>query len=209
MADGQGIYLWNDYNNNGVKELNEFEIAGENNSFQANYIRIFTPTNEYVKVYSNQFNQVIFIRPEVFFNDKKGLLGVISKLSNKTAYRAERKTSRNEAIYNPFVTPIDDSTLVSVGSTISNTFYINRLGTKFGTDLFYQTNKSKSLLTNGVESRSSENREIRSRYNATNSITFNSIVAWNNKSNTSELFPARNFNIESLELEPRLSLIHI
>ncbi|MDB9774701.1 hypothetical protein OAB47_00545 [Vicingaceae bacterium] len=205
VADGQGIYLWNDYNNNGVKELNEFEIAGENNSFQANYIRIFTPTNEYVKVYSNQFNQVIFIRPEVFFNDKKGLLGVISKLSNKTAYRAERKTSRNEDIYNPFVTPIDDSTLVSVGSTISNTFYINRLGTKFGTDLFYQTNKSKSLLTNGVESRSSENREIRSRYNATNSITFNSIVAWNNKSNTSELFPARNFNIESLELEPRIS----
>lgn len=205
VADGQGIYLWNDYNENGVKELNEFEVAGENNSFQANYIRIFTPTNEYIKVFSNQFNQVLFIRPEVFLNDKKGMLGLLSKLSNKTAYRAERKTSRNEEIYNPFATPIEDSTLVSVSSTISNTFYINRLGTKFGTDLFFQTNKSKSLLTNGVESRESTNREIRSRYNASNTITINNIIGWNLKSNNSELFTNRNFEIESFEIEPKIS----
>lgn len=205
VADGQGVYLWNDYNSNGIKELNEFEVAGENNVFQANYIRIFTPTNEYVKVYSNQFNQVLFIRPEVLLNDKKGVLGLLSKLSNKTAYRAERKTSRNSDIYNPFATPIEDSTLVSVSSTISNTFYINRLGTKFGTDLFFQTNKSKSLLTNGVESRSSTNREIRSRYNASNTITVNSVIGWNQKSNTSELFSNRNYDIESFEIEPKIS----
>ena len=205
VADGQGVYLWNDYNDNGVKELNEFEVAGENNSFKANYIRIFTPTNEYVKVFSNQFNQVLFIRPEVLLNDKKGALGILSKLSNKTAYRAERKTSRNEEIYNPFATPIEDSTLVSVSSTISNTLYINRLGTKFGTDIFFQTNKSKSLLTNGVESRETISREVRSRYNASNSITINNIIGWNQKSNNSELFTNRNFEIESFEIEPKIS----
>lgn len=205
VADGQGVYLWNDYNENGIKELNEFEIAGENNAFQANYIRIFTPTNEYVKVFSNQFNQVLFIRPEVLLNGRKGFLNIISKLSNKTAYRAERKTSRDDDIYNPFATPIEDSTLVTVSSTVSNTFYINRLGTKFGTDLFIQSNKSKSLLTNGVESRSAISREVRSRYNASNSVTINTIIGWNEKSNNSELFSARNFEIESFEIEPKIS----
>lgn len=205
VTDGQGIYLWNDYNSNEIKELNEFEVAGPNNAFQANYIRIFTPTTETVKVYSNQFNEVLFIRPEVLLVNKKGVLNLLSKLSNKTAYRAERKTSRSDDIYNPFSSPIEDSTLISVSSTISNTFYINRLGTKFGTDLFYQNTKSKSLLTNGFESRTSTSREVRSRFNATNTITVNTTFSLNDKSNISDFFANRNYEIVSYVAQPKIS----
>lgn len=205
VTDGQGIYLWNDYNSNGIKELNEFEVAGTNNAFQANYIRIFTPTTETIKVYSNQFNEVLFIRPEVVLVNKKGILNLLSKLSNKTAYRAERKTSRSDDIYNPFSSPIEDSTLISVSSTVSNTFYINRLGTKFGTDLFYQNTKSKSLLTNGFESRTSITRELRSRYNASNTITVNTVFSFNEKSNISDFFDDRNYEIVSYIAQPKVS----
>jgi hypothetical protein len=51
---GQGVYSWTDYNENGIRELNEFDIALFQD--QANFIRIFTPTNDYIRTYTAQYS---------------------------------------------------------------------------------------------------------------------------------------------------------
>jgi len=102
VATGQGIYAWKDYNENGVKELNEFEIAVFND--QANYIKVFIPTNQYIKTYNNQFNQGVNIAPAALWTNKKGIKKFLANFSNQTAYRIERKTNNNELLqaFNPF-----------------------------------------------------------------------------------------------------------
>jgi hypothetical protein len=70
VAPGQGVYQWIDYNQNGLKELDEFEVA----QFQdeARYIRIFFPSTNFMTVYSNQFNQTINLNPVRIWKARDG-----------------------------------------------------------------------------------------------------------------------------------------
>ena len=70
---GTGQYAWIDYNNDGVQQLNEFELAAFPD--QAKFIRIFTPTNDFIKANYITFNYSLTISPRSVLTspDLKGL----------------------------------------------------------------------------------------------------------------------------------------
>ena len=113
VNDGQGVYTWVDYNNDGVKDLNEFEVAQFID--QASYIRVFTPSNEYVKTYSNELNQSIHIRPERVWGRSKGVKKFLARFSDQARVRISRKTNYFTGVraFNPFITEVADSNLKS------------------------------------------------------------------------------------------------
>lgn len=206
VAPGQGSYTWKDYNENGIKELNEFEISVF--SDQAKYVKVFTPTNEFVKTFNNQFNQLVNLNaPAKWGTQKKTLKKLISRFSNQTAYRIDRKTadSNLEDSFNPFNNLNFDSTLVSLNSNLRSTFYFNRLDPKFGLDYTYQEPRNRQLLTNGFESRSNKSNAIRFRYNITRIFQLSGEALQGLKTNKSEYFNTRDFNINYTELEPKFT----
>jgi len=207
VTNGQGPYIWIDYNSNGIKELNEFEINPFPNTTDTTYLRVFVPTNEYVKTYSNAFNEVFNINPATVWGSKTGFRKFLSRFSNQFVYRVDRKTQREEIkkIFNPFISEVADSSLITLNSSFRNTFFFNRSAAKYGVDYTWQDNRNKTLLTNGFESRTNKSHGVRSRWNITRMFTLN--LDYNNgtKTSTSEYFNANNFVINYNETEPKLS----
>ncbi len=205
VAIGQGTHNWIDYNGDGIQQLNEFEVAIYKD--QAKYIKVFTPTNETITVYSNQFSEVFNIKPSAIWANKKGFRKVVAMFANQTAYRTDRKTGSNEAFtaYNPFQIASNDTALKVYNSSLRNTVYFNQLSSVFGADYNYQDNRSRSILTNGPETRVSNYNELRLRWNTTRQISFNVSYKTGNKYYISQFFVTRNYNIQYFETEPKIN----
>ena len=211
VAQGQGLYSWTDYNDNGIKELNEFEIA--NFKDQANYIRIFTPTNQFVKTYKNQFNQILYIRPRRAWHNKTGVKKLFSRFSNQFAYRISKKTTNDNFlnIANPIIN-FNDLLLVNVNYSMRNIFSFNKTNSHFGVDYVFQNNKNKMLLVNGFDNRSNTFNGIRLRWNINKTLSLLNSFTNGNKTYNSESFISKNYNINynkneaTFSYQPNLSL---
>lgn len=205
VAPGQGIYSWTDYNDNSIKELDEFEVAAFQD--QANYLRVFTRTNEFVRVYGNQFNQSFFFRPVVLWSGASGWKKLVARFSDQVAYRVERKTNREEELerFNPFSAAIQDSNLISINSSFRNTLFFNRTGKTFGVEHTFQRLSNKSLQSNGFEGRAQRFQKINARFNFNTVYQLNIEAEEGTTQNNSEFFTQRNFNINYAEIQPKFT----
>lgn len=206
VNDGQGTHTWIDYNNDGIKDINEFELAAF--ADQGQYIRIFVPTNTYVRTYTNQFNSSIFIKPERLIRPKeKSFKKLVSRFSDQVVYKVNRKTSYEEGLqaFNPFVYTIADTSLVSISTSFRNTLYFNKTNNVFGMNYSYQENGSKILLSNGFDSRLNTFHEVRFRWNIGKYYNIRANGVLGRKKNSSDYAPTRNYDLEYLSISPVLS----
>jgi hypothetical protein len=202
---GQGTYTWIDYNGDGVKDLGEFEIAVFTD--QGNYIRVFIPTNTYIRTYSNQFSTSLILSPEKVWNSSKGIKKFVSRFSNQVIYKLNRKTSYadNLEALNPFVYNIADTSLVSMSGSFRNTLYFNKTNSVFGVTYSYQENGSKILLSNGFDSRLHTFHDARFRWNISKYYNLRVNGLLGRKRSSSDYTTGRDYFIEYVEIEPTFS----
>ena len=203
---GQGEYTWNDYNHNGIAELNEFEIALFPD--QRTYIRINTPTDQYVKANYVTFNYSVDISPRAIIktSNAKGLKKILTRISTSSSLQINKKDiSTGKFQFNPFTKKLVDTTLLTLNSFLSNSVYFNRTSSKWGMDLTHSLSGGKSLVTYGVESRKLRNLTYKLRYNLNRKITTNiTLRSVDNELNTST-FDNRNYSILQKVAEPSVS----
>lgn len=202
VNDGQGVYTWIDYNGDGIKDLNEFELAQFVD--QASYIRVYTPSNEYVKTYSNEFNQGIFFKPEKIWTSKTGMLKFLSRFSDQARIRINRKTTNfdTKELLNPFYGEIRDTSLISSSSSIHNNLFFNRTSSVFAMDYVYHNSQTKNLLASGFDARQQKYNEINFRLNIKKKYAVETAYQFGNKLVEADYTTGRNFDIRYFFVKP-------
>lgn len=205
---GQGEFTWIDYDSNGVQSLNEFEVAQF--ADQKKFIRILTPTNEYIKASYLTFNYSFRINPKAVLNNPNdgGFSKFISRFSYLSTLQINNKSiAGDQPRFNPFALGINDTALITLNTGINNILSFNRTNIKWGLDLINQQINGKALLTYGYESRKKNEWITKSRWMISKSFTFDAAL----KSGTNILrtpnFGNRNYELGIFSLEPRFGYI--
>jgi len=205
---GQGQYTWIDYNADGVQQLNEFEIALFQD--QAKYIKIFTPSNVFIKANYNTFNYSVNINPRAVINIRTSnkIKQFVGKINLQSSLQiAKKEISSGIVQLNPFKTPLNDTALINLNSVFINSFSFNRFSTKWGIDISNSRNRGKSLLTYGLESRSLNEWSSRARVNINKTLQLDITgkTGSNQLSTANAKFQNRNYDISQYSVEPRIS----
>ena len=205
---GTGQFAWIDYNNDGVQQLNEFELAAFPD--QAKFIRLLTPTNEYIKANYITFNYSLTISPRALLTspELKGIKKLLSLTSLQTSLQINKKSvSAGTFEFNPFRYDVNDTALITLDNTAVNTISFNRYSSKWGIDLSNLRKNTQSLLTYGYESRRLNNWIVKWRWNISRNFTFDVNGMKGVNALYTPKFNNRNYELNIYTLEPRFTFI--
>jgi hypothetical protein len=202
---GQGAYVWNDYDGDNIKDLNEFEIAQF--GYEANYIRSSVQTNDYAKTYSNQFTQSFLLTPAKILKRDIGIQKFVARFSNNTTLRIDRRTTREnkDERFNPFILSIADSSLLALNGLFRNILFFNKSNPIFGLDYTYQYGRNKNLLSNGFESRGDDYNQMGLRWSFVPDFTFFMENRYGKKVASSDFLSGRNYELIYYSLQPKFT----
>jgi len=195
VAPGKGVYSWTDYNNNNIKELDEFEVAQF--SDQAEYIRIFKTSTNYESVYKNGFNLNLRINFNRLYKTKKRKLLSIKNLTNNFSYKSERKSSSTDILKNMniFYNNSYKSSIVFLNQNISNvvTYKLTR---KLILKHIYKNGHNINLMVNGTDTRKINNNTFVIKWIPSRVVSIENQFKIGEKTNNSDYLKTKNYSIK-------------
>lgn len=201
---GQGIYTWNDYNNNGIKELQEFEVAPFVD--QAKYIRVYLPNRIYIKTRQNKFSQSITFNPTQWQNEND-FRKIVSHFYNQTSYIIDRKIKSEGDNFdlNPFRN--SKTNVLGLNSSFRNSLFFNRGKQNHSITYSYIQNQTKNLLSIGSQEARNNTHQLQYSHLYKKSWLFGLFANTINTSTKSENFPEKNYEIKGYNFLPKISYL--
>ncbi|MFY0630413.1 MAG: hypothetical protein JXR05_08525 [Flavobacteriaceae bacterium] len=204
VEPGQGFYTWRDYNNNGIQEFDEFEIAEFQD--QANYLRVPLPNLRFIPTQSAKWNQSMTINASQW-NSKTGIRKVLSHFYNQFFLTINNEQERigNSFNLNPF--DLNESQQISLNFNVRNSLYFNRNLQKFSTTYTYATSENKQQFSIGNQDTDTKIHQIDFQHKLGKFwlLDLTGRVSENNLQ--TENFANRNYQIDILEFLPKITYV--
>jgi len=205
VEPGQGAYTWIDYNNNGIQELEEFELAQFQD--QGKYIRVLLPNQVFLKTHQNRFSQTLTINPSVWSSSEVSSQKFWSHFYNQTSYLIDRKVKRegNNFNLNPFESDAENQ--LGLQLNFRNVFFFNRGKQHYTTSYTYLSNKSRNVLSFGFIENNLNSHQLNFNHKINSIWLLNLDSAINNNESASENFTSKNYKIDETKLSPKFSYL--
>lgn len=200
---GEGSYAWLDRNLDSIPQLNEFEISPFQD--QASYVRVTQFTDRFVRTADLLFTQSLHLTPKQAWPKaaKGSWREFLGRFSAIGLYRMERRALAKERAFDPFGGALPDSLLLSQQLDLRNTLFFNRTHPKYGLELSYTLAENRTTPLSGFEVRRRWEWAFRTRWNLTPLTSLNCAAFWGGNENAAQIFPDRNFRLESWRIEPQ------
>ena len=201
---GQGFYTWIDYNDNGIQEFDEFEIAEFQD--QANFLRVPLPNLQFIATQSAKINQSITLNANQWSN-KTGLKKVLSHFYNQffLSSRNELERARNSFNLNPFNMSKDQQ--ISVNFTIKNSLYFNRGLQNFSATYTYAKAENKQQYSIGSQDTDTNYQQIDFQHKVGKFWLIDLQGKLSENKLETENFNNRNYEIDVIAFQPKISYV--
>lgn len=198
----RGVYMWNDYNNNGIQELQEFEIA----TFPdlAKYIKVFLPNQVFKNSYQNKWS-LSFIFNGGALEKVNGFSKFMHKWFNQTVWNIDKKTIRdsNTFQWNPFE---NEANILGNLLVLKNSLFYNRAKQSNSWVYNYSLSKNKTLLNFGVQEYNSEQHQIQFFHLIKKFWLIQFQASVQQEISLSDSYFSRNFELNGFDLQPKITL---
>ena len=205
VESGQGSFVWFDYNENGIQELEEFEVAQFQD--QATYIRVLLPNQVYIRTHQNKLSQSLTFNPIQWVNSTQPSKKFWSHFYNQTTFLIDRKDKNNsESIrLNPFQSNPEDQ--LALQSNVRNQLFYNRGKQHYTVSYSYSESKARNVLSFGCVEQQSLSHQLNFSHKIQNQwlLSFQSNLDKNRSE--SENFSSKNYQLSESLLNPKLSYL--
>ena len=199
---GQGFYTWIDYNNNGIQEFEEFEVAKF--SDQADYLRVTLPSIQYINVNQTKFSQSLHINP-IQWRSSEGIKKTLSQFSNQSYILVDTKKERDGSGFdlNPF--DPNNPNVLGLINTLKNSFFFRRGLQNYSTTYSYSKSQTKNNLGIGFQENTNTVRQLAFQHKLGAFWLVDLKGSHLNTESNSENYNERNYEIKSQEINPLLT----
>lgn len=200
VTDGMGIYKWIDYNGDGLPQLDEFEVAEYQD--EANYIRVYTNTVNYVNINKNNFNFSVRIKPKELLNSKNEFLG---RWGLQAVIRSSNSLLKNGKTleWNPFTKSED---LLGKTRDYKAVLNFNQTGKyKWSAAYTYSDQQNQTYVFTGSELRDTKAHLLNLKYNFSENFNLLSEIEKSESDSYSDMFSSRRYSLDNWRLKPGIS----